>query len=68
MRNQNSVAMVRYQTGGFGMGVEWLYGRSTWNTASAVSNPMVTTAASEGLRTNNVLEGNQISASFNYYF
>jgi hypothetical protein len=68
MRNQNSVAMVRYQTGGFGMGVEWLYGRSTWNTASAVSNPMVTTAASEGLLSNNVLEGNQISASFNYYF
>jgi len=62
MRNQNGVAMVRYQTGGFGMGVEWLTTRTTWNAANAISN----TPAQLAL--DNVLKGNQISASFNYYF
>jgi hypothetical protein len=81
MRNQNSVAMVRYQTGGFAVGAEWLYSRTTFNKA-------ITTAATVGvvkdqpavipgvpvsntnaeLFENNVLTGNQISLSFNYYF
>jgi hypothetical protein len=29
MRNQNLIAMVRYQDGGFATGVEWLYSRTT---------------------------------------
>jgi hypothetical protein len=62
MRNQNSVAMVRYQTGGFGMGVEWLYGRSTWNIAAGGSNTQAQ------LNLDNVVKANQFSASFNYYF
>jgi len=73
MRNQNSVAMVRYQAGAFMMGAEWLYSRTTWNVANAASNPNVTTPASAaqqltGLNVDNVLKGNQFSLSFNYYF
>ena len=62
LRNQNSVAMVRYQSGNFAMGAEWLYNRTTWNIANAASNTQAQLAA------NNVLTGNQYSASFNYYF
>jgi hypothetical protein len=62
MRNQNSMAMVRYQTGGFAMGVEWLYSRTTWNLANAVSNTQAQILA------DNVLKGNQISFTANYYF
>jgi len=62
LRNQNSVAMVRYQTGGFAIGAEWLYSRTTWNIATANSNTQAQLVA------DNVVKGNQISLSFNYYF
>lgn len=62
LRNQNSVAMVRYQTGNFAMGAEWLYSRTTWNVATAAGNTQAQ------LNLDNVLKGNQISATFNYYF
>ena len=68
MRNQNSDAMVRYQTGNFAIGAEWLYSRTTWNTASAFSNPNVSTPALVGLNVDNVLKGSQYMLSFNYYF
>jgi hypothetical protein len=64
MRNQNSVAMVRYQTGNFAMGAEWLYSRTTWNAATATG----TSNTQAQLVADNVLKGNQISLSFNYYF
>jgi hypothetical protein len=50
MRNQNMVGMVRYQDGGFAIGAEWLYSRTTVNAAA------------------DVLTGNQISITGNYYF
>ena len=62
LRNINQVAMVRYQTGGFALGAEWMYSRTTWNKASAISNTQAQIDA------DNVLKGNQISLSFNYYF
>jgi hypothetical protein len=62
MRNQNSMAMVRYQTGNFAMGAEWLYSRTTWNVATPAGNTQAQ------INADNVLKGNQISTTFNYYF
>ncbi len=50
LRNQNMMTMIRYQDGGFALGAEWLYTRTTTATAA------------------DVLTGNQISISGNYYF
>jgi hypothetical protein len=36
LRNQNLVAMLRYQEGGFAMGAEWLYTRTTTTTPADV--------------------------------
>jgi len=66
MRNQNSVAMVRYQSGNFAMGAEWMYNRTTMARGLNASNPAANTPAQ--IAANNVLIGNQFSLSFNYYF
>jgi hypothetical protein len=105
LRNQNGVAMIRYQTGGFAFGVEWLNSRTTQNHSAFINNLLVGTASGSanvpvagvvqsgatagtacvggsanptcGLATTNtqaqlneknVLIGNQISLSANYYF
>jgi hypothetical protein len=62
MRNINNVGMIRYQTGGFAMGAEWLYSRATMNVAAATTNTQAQ------LNADNVIKANQITATFNYYF
>jgi hypothetical protein len=66
MRNLNQVVMARYQTGNFAMGLEYLYSRTTWNIPLPGNGAVGNTAAQ--IAANNVLTGNQLSASFNYYF
>jgi hypothetical protein len=84
LRNMNQVGMLRYQTGAFAMGFEWLYSRTTYNRANSISTafvgtasgsvsvplptPIPTTNTQAQLNQNNVLTGNQYSLSFNYYF
>ena len=85
MRNLNQIGMIRYQTGGFAFGLEWLYSRTTYNHQSQISTvlvgastgsvpvapvgaPIITTNTNAELANNNVLTGNQIGLSFNYYF
>jgi hypothetical protein len=111
LRNQNGVAMIRYQTGGFAFGVEWLNSRTTQNHQALVTSylapsptgsfptPVIgnyynnatgaqgaacvtgaspavagstcgilTTNTNAQLAEKNVLIGNQISVSANYYF
>ncbi len=84
LRNLNQVGMIRYQTGGFAFGAEWLYSRTTYNHQGAITSvmvgsasgsvivplatPIITTNTDAQLRQNNVLAGNQISFSANYYF
>lgn len=70
MRNQNMMTMIRYQTGGFAIGAEWLYTRTTMNRAVPVAGSttvFVSNTPSE-LAANNVLTGSQISLTANYYF
>jgi hypothetical protein len=43
MRNQNQVGMIRYQTGAFAMGFEWLYSRTTYNHQNQISSAFVGT-------------------------
>jgi hypothetical protein len=84
LRNMNQVGMLRYQTGAFAMGFEWLYSRTTYNRQNQITTafvgtasgsvsvplptPIITTNTTAQLAENNVLTGNQYSVSFNYYF
>ena len=85
MRNMNQMGMVRYQTGNFAFGLEWLYSRTTYNHQATITSvvvgsatgtvpvvpagaPIITTNTNAQLAVNNVLTGNQISTTFNYYF
>jgi hypothetical protein len=41
MRNVNQIGMVRYQSGGFAFGVEWLNSRTTYNHAAQITSILV---------------------------
>jgi hypothetical protein len=71
MRNLNQMAMIRYQTGGFAFGLEYLYSRTTYNRAAPIAGTSPTqyyTNTPAELVANNVLTGSQISLTANYYF
>ena len=71
MRNLNQMAMIRYQTGGFAFGVEYLYSRTTYNRAAPIAGTSPTqyfTNTPAEINENNVLTGSQISLTANYYF
>jgi hypothetical protein len=45
LRNMNQVGMLRYQTGAFAVGFEWLYSRTTYNHQNQISSAFVGTAS-----------------------